>query len=50
MEITITKKSNGIYDYAVLDARNIKDKYDTDLLNKLVEVVNNFNKEEIEKA
>jgi hypothetical protein len=30
--------------------RNIKDKYDTDLLNKLVEVVNNFNKEEIEKA
>jgi hypothetical protein len=50
MEITIVKKSNGIHDYVILDAKNIKTKYDLELLKKLTKVVQDFNAKEIREA
>ena len=50
MKLIIIKKDNGIHEYAVVDAEDIRDSGDIDFLKKIVEVTEKFNDEAIQKG
>ena len=50
MKITIEKRNNGIHNTMQIDAQDIQDKDDIDILSRIVGTVEQYNAEQVEKA
>ena len=50
MKITIDKHTNGIHDSLVMNAENIKDENDPNILFLLVQMIKKYNAKQVENA